>query len=217
VIGILGDQPPGRRSPSVGMPPSIRRLGAGACTTPSSQARQALFGSPDHQNPELGGDDVEPLGAILADDVQQTTAAGAVLILNVDHHLDARQVAWQRATVRAALRCLRLLLSRSSLAAVCSTSSRPNQQLILGKRFGPAAETDKRCISLMICSSRSARVRSASSIAFNVLGSLGSESVGDAMARLDHASHHLASIRAALIHSAAIIPAASAPASLAFA
>jgi hypothetical protein len=30
----------------------------------------------------------------------------------------------------------------------------------------------------MICSSRSARVRSASSIAFNVLGSLGSESVG---------------------------------------
>jgi hypothetical protein len=29
-----------------------------------------------------------------------------------EHDLDARQVAWQRATVRAALRCLRLLLGR---------------------------------------------------------------------------------------------------------
>src|SRR5580658_9233664 len=65
----------------------------------------------------------------------------------------------------------------------------------------------------MICSSRSARVRSASSIAFNVPGSSGSESVGAAMTRLHHASRHGASFGSGLIHSAAIILAAMVPAS----
>jgi hypothetical protein len=64
-----------------------------------------------------------------------------------EHHLDARQVAWQRATVRAALRCLRLLLSRRlgfmiGFFAGCGLLDvlKAQQQLILGKRFGPAAE-----------------------------------------------------------------------------
>jgi hypothetical protein len=54
----------------------------------------------------------------------------------------------------------------------------------------------------MICSSRSARARSASSIAFNVLGSSGSASA-KIMNRLDREPHRVASVRVNLIHSAA--------------
>src|SRR6202046_3512948 len=53
----------------------------------------------------------------------------------------------------------------------------------------------------MICSSRSARARSASSIAFNVPGSSGR--VSTFMARLDHGAPCVASVRLNLIHSAA--------------
>ena len=132
---------------SVGMPPSIsaawcRRLNHDVLTLPAG-----VFGSPDHQNPELGGDDVETLSAIFADDVQQPTAARAVLIFNIDYHLDTRQVARQRASVRAALRGLRLSLGRGlglivSFLAGCRLFDlfEAQQQLILWKRLGPAAE-----------------------------------------------------------------------------
>jgi len=55
----------------------------------------------------------------------------------------------------------------------------------------------------MICSSRSARARSASSIAFSVPGSSGSVSVKADMAGLNHNHRLVASIRLVLIHCAA--------------
>jgi hypothetical protein len=85
---------------SVGRPPSISRVGAGACTTTSSQDRQA--GPAYDQHPELGGYNVEAFGDVFADPVQRAGAAGADHACHVDHRLDPRQVRRQRATVRAA-------------------------------------------------------------------------------------------------------------------
>jgi hypothetical protein len=70
------------------------------------------------------------------------------MILDIDHHLDARQVRRQRSPVRAPLgaarRCrssaLLASVSASLLAATCSMSSSAEQQLIFRQRLGPAAE-----------------------------------------------------------------------------
>jgi hypothetical protein len=106
-----------------------------------------VFGSPDHQNPELGWHDVEPFGAILADHMQRSAAAGAAVILNIDHHLDPRQVAWQRATIGLALGGARLSLSRRCSLLIGFIAGREvldlfkaQPQPILGERLGPSAE-----------------------------------------------------------------------------
>ena len=76
------------------------------------------------------------------------------------------------------------------------------QQLVLGQRLGPSAEA--MALQLwMICSSRSARARSASNIAFSVPGSSGSVSAMTAMARLNHRPRLVASTPTVLIHCAA--------------
>lgn len=49
-----------------------------------------IFGTARHQNAELGGYDVELLADILADPMQTMTAAGTVMALDVDDHIDAR-------------------------------------------------------------------------------------------------------------------------------
>ena len=74
-------------SASVAMPPSIGRSGAGATTTAPSQARQGVTGPAGNAHPQLCGHDVQLLGAQLVDRVQRAAAAGAVAILDVDHHL----------------------------------------------------------------------------------------------------------------------------------
>lgn len=51
-------------------------------------------------NAELGRHDVEPLGAVFADQVQRACAAGAGLVLHIDHSLAPGQMLGQRATVR---------------------------------------------------------------------------------------------------------------------
>src|ERR1700735_3418207 len=56
-----------------------------------------VFGPADDQNPELGRDDVQPFGPIFTDDIQPTMSAGADPVLDVDQHLEARQMAGQRA------------------------------------------------------------------------------------------------------------------------
>jgi hypothetical protein len=60
-----------------------------------------VFGTARHQHPEPRRDDVEPLGEILADPMQQPFAARASFVLDVDDNFDARQMRWQRAAVRA--------------------------------------------------------------------------------------------------------------------
>ena len=79
-------------SPSVGRAPSIRRAGAGAWVTPSSQARQAYFGRTVTITRSLRGNDVEPLGAIFADANHLAATARAECALGLDYFLDPRQV-----------------------------------------------------------------------------------------------------------------------------
>ena len=132
---------------SVGMPPSISRAGAGACTTTSSQARQAYFGRRVTMHAELGRHDVEPLGDVLADPMQRAPAARAGLVLDVDDLLDPRQVRRQRTAVGAALRCpvgalgrISRLLAGEALGLDLLGLLEPEQQLVDRQALGPAAE-----------------------------------------------------------------------------
>jgi hypothetical protein len=88
------------------MPPSMGRSGAGACTTVSPQARQppafagaGYAGTADHLHPQLRGHAIQHFRAGLVDQVQRTAAAGALLSVDVDHHLVARQVPGQRTEI----------------------------------------------------------------------------------------------------------------------
>jgi hypothetical protein len=49
----------------------------------------------DHPDPDLGGNVVQHLGAIFADQMQCAAAAGTGLVLDIDHLLDARQLGRQ--------------------------------------------------------------------------------------------------------------------------
>ena len=76
-----------------------------------------VFGANGHDNLQLRGHDVQPLGAILTDLVHQPAATGAQQAFRLDHALDARQVLGQVAPVApghtpgtALGRCLRHLL-----------------------------------------------------------------------------------------------------------
>ena len=98
VIGIFGHQHMRHGRFSVGMPPSISRDGAGACTTTSSQGGTRIW-SMRHQDPELRRHDIQPFGDVFADPVQNAIAARAGLVLDVDGRLDARQMDRQRAAI----------------------------------------------------------------------------------------------------------------------
>ena len=80
----------------------------------------AVAGSADHLHPQLGGDDVEHLARVLADQVQAPAAARTALVLEVDEDLDPRQVRRQGARLRRRDRDSRgvlLLAATSSCAA----------------------------------------------------------------------------------------------------
>jgi len=91
VIGVFGDQDLGDR-----------RLGRQAAFDQSSRRRRlhhdvlacpaGVFGPTHDQDPELGRHDVESLASVLADAMQRALAARAGMIIDVDHHLDARQM-----------------------------------------------------------------------------------------------------------------------------
>ena len=66
------------------------RLLAGSATIP----RPA-----DHADPQLGRHIVEHLRPIFADDMQHASATGAGLVVDLDHHLDPRQMRRQCSTV----------------------------------------------------------------------------------------------------------------------
>ena len=109
--------------------------------TPADVARPAR--DPD---PQLRRHDVELLGAEFADRRQRDTAARAVAVLDVDHHLVARQVRRQRAVVasrrlgaggaRRAPRLLCRLVGGDGLLEVLE----PELQLIEAQLLGAATE-----------------------------------------------------------------------------
>ena len=82
------------RHPAGDRPLRRRRLHHRLLAGPAGVARAA-----DHLHPQHGGDDVEHLARVLADDVQGPAAAGAALVLEVDQDLDPRQVRRQGAQV----------------------------------------------------------------------------------------------------------------------
>ncbi len=71
-----------------------------------------VFGPADDEYPELGGDDVEPLGDVLADPVERAPAAGAAPVLDVHDLLDSGKVRREGAAVAPARRRTRLPLRR---------------------------------------------------------------------------------------------------------
>jgi hypothetical protein len=62
-----------------------------------------VSGPTNDKHPELSRHDVEPLTCILADPMQRVAAARAGMVIDIDHHLDARQMRRQRSAVHAAL------------------------------------------------------------------------------------------------------------------
>ena len=135
-------------SASVAMPPSIGRSGAGpdhgALAGAAGIARTAR-----DPHPQLCGHDVELLGAEFADGVQRAAAAGTCLVLDVDHHLVARQMRRQGAMVArrraprgfgVLLRCGGRILGCLALGDRLLQVLQPELQLVRAQLFGPAAE-----------------------------------------------------------------------------
>ena len=60
-----------------------------------------------HSDPQLGRHVVKHLHPVFADDVQHVPATGAGLVVDVDHHLDPRQMRRQRSTVALDRFCAR--------------------------------------------------------------------------------------------------------------
>jgi hypothetical protein len=61
----------------------------------------SVFRSPHDRHLELGGDDVELLADVFADPMERAFAARAMLVLNADDCLEARQMRRQRAAIGA--------------------------------------------------------------------------------------------------------------------
>ena len=133
MIGIFGDKHLryrglGRQS-ALDQPRRRRRLHHHVLTSSA-----AIFGSANHQHAELCRHDVEPFARILADPMQRLAAARAGAVVDVDHHLDARQMLGKRSSVHPAAWRSGLparphwprRFSASPLAATCSTSSSPS-------------------------------------------------------------------------------------------
>lgn len=109
--------------------------------------------------------------------MQRIAAAPADMIVDVDHHLDARQMRRQRSTVDAALGGVacplgwrrRFVLGLSARRRLLGFFE-AEQQLIFRQRLGPSAEA----VTLQFLDDLlQARARSASSIALTVPGSSG--------------------------------------------
>jgi hypothetical protein len=83
-----------RRHPARDRPFRSGCLHHGLFTGPAGVA-----GSADHLHPQLRRHEVEHLARVFADRVQRPAAAGAALVLDVDQHLDPRQVRRQAAQV----------------------------------------------------------------------------------------------------------------------
>ncbi|GAY21268.1 hypothetical protein SFOMI_1805 [Sphingobium fuliginis] len=101
MIGILGDENLGDqrlgRNAALDDPRRCWRLQDRALARTAAVAR-----TPGDKDAEGRGNDVAPLGDILADRVERAAAAGAGLVLDIDDLLDALEMCGQRAAVGVA-------------------------------------------------------------------------------------------------------------------
>ena len=102
-------------------------------------------------DPQLGGDDVELLGAVFTDHVQHAPAARTLLALGIDDDLEAWQVCRQRAAIAvgrlgapSSLRCLRRVTGgfvfRSALLLILQAKPQLIEVELLGTRAKPMAQ-----------------------------------------------------------------------------
>ena len=153
MIGVLGhhhvgdhrlrwqaafDQPSRRR----GLDHAGDRVGASLLTAPAR-----IFRPLGHDYAHLGRHLVEPLGRVLADDVQFATAARTRLAFRLDHHLLMRQVIEVFIAAGAALtrrggleRGIGLLILRLGLGERGLELLQRKRQLVVSDAFGFAAE-----------------------------------------------------------------------------
>ena len=146
MVCIFGDQHMGdgrlRRQTTFDQSRRGRRLDDGALA-----GAAGVLGTPRHQNTELSRNDVEPLGNVFADPMQRALAAWAGLVVDIDDGLDARQMCWQGAAVRAALSgCLLTFRRRTGFrfrrrASLCLLDLfERKQHLVFRERLGAPPE-----------------------------------------------------------------------------
>ena len=146
MIGVFGDENLrhrrlGRQS-ALDQPCRRGRLDHHVLASPAG-----IFGPANDQHAELRWHDVEPLAGVLADPMQRVAAARAGVVLDIDHHLDARQMRRKRSPVHAALggpACPLGRIGRFNLGLVARRSLldvfEPEQHLIFGQRLGTPAK-----------------------------------------------------------------------------
>lgn len=81
----------------MGRPPSIRCAGAGAWGTPAAR----IFWAHGHDDPQLRGHDIQPLGPVFADAVHLATTTRAEQTARLYHAFDAGQVFRKMAAIAA--------------------------------------------------------------------------------------------------------------------
>lgn len=146
MVGIFGDEHLGdgrfRRQPALDQARRRGRLHHHILAGAAGILRTA-----HDQHPELGRHQIEALGHILADAMQDARAAGADLALHVDDALDPRQVGRQRSPVRPAPGGPSGALGRRLLLGLGVTGRldllgllQPQEKLVLGQALGPAPE-----------------------------------------------------------------------------
>jgi hypothetical protein len=119
---------------SVGMPPSIRREGAGL-HDPILATPADIFRAAGDEHPQVRRNDVQLLALVLVDPVQLALAALTGLVVDIDDNLDPRQMRRQRAAVAASLLRCRLIACCCLLDVL-----EAEQHLIFGQCLGPAAK-----------------------------------------------------------------------------
>ena len=100
-----------------------------------------------HQHAEASGQNVQAFGDVLTDPVQACLAAGACLVVDLDHRLNAWQMRRQRTAVRAALPYCCCALRREFVFRFRCYERfglldifEPEQHLVFGQRLGAATK-----------------------------------------------------------------------------
>jgi hypothetical protein len=98
MVGILGDDHMGDQG--FGRQTAFDQARRCRCLDHGPRAVAAgIFRPADHQHAELLRNHIEPLRNILANGVKRAAAAGATPVIDIDHHIDPRQVLGQRSAV----------------------------------------------------------------------------------------------------------------------